>query len=133
MLQKVGLKFLGMSDSEKQLDAVLSYLAGRRLRMSEILDALEMSRSTYYLQRDEDRLITADNLIRAARNLGLNEVDLLARYDLVTIESAAEFVEDTLGYPAVAPRRVATTAATARAAMARPRPDKAPRRGRPPL
>jgi len=48
-----------MSDSGKQLDAVLSYLAGRRLRMSEILDALEMSRSTYYLQRDEGRLITA--------------------------------------------------------------------------
>ena len=94
-----------MSDSEKQLDAVLSYLAGRRLRMSEILDALEMSRSTYYLQRDEGRLITADNLIRVARNLGLNEVDLLARYDLVTIESAAEYVEDTLGYPMVPPRR----------------------------
>ena len=123
-----------MPDSEKQLDAVLSYLAGRRLRMSEILDALEMSRSTYYLQRDEGRLITADNLIRAARNLGLNEVDLLARYDLVTIESAAEYVEDTLAYPAVPPRRgAATTAATARAAMARPRPKKAPRRGKPPL
>ena len=122
-----------MSDSEKQLDAVLSYLAGRRLRMSEILDALEMSRSTYYLQRDEGRLITADNLIRVARNLGLNEVDLLARYDLVTIESAAEYVEDTLAYPAVPPRRGATTAATARAAMARPRPKKAPRRSKPPL
>ena len=122
-----------MSDSEKQLDAVLSYLAGRRLRMSEILDALEMSRSTYYLQRDVGRLITADNLIRVARNLGLNEVDLLARYDLVTIESAAEYVEDILGYPMVPPRRGVTTAATARAAMTRPRPKMAPRRGKPPL
>jgi hypothetical protein len=122
-----------MSDSEKQLDAVLSYLAGRRLRMSEILDALEMSRSTYYLQRDEGRLITADNLIRAARNLGLNEVDLLARYDLVTIESAAEYVEDTLGYPMAPTRRGVTTAAAAKAAMARPRPKMAPRRGKPPL
>ncbi len=122
-----------MSDSEKQLDAVLSYLAGRRLRMSEILDALEMSRSTYYLQRDEGRLITADNLIRVARNLGLNEVDLLARYDLVTIESATEYVEDTLGYPMVPPRRGVTTAATVRAALARPRPKMAPRPGKPPL
>jgi hypothetical protein len=122
-----------MSDSGKQLDAVLSYLAGRRLRMSEILDALEMSRSTYYLQRDEGRLITADNLIRVARNLGLNEVDLLVRYDLVTIESAAEYVEDTLGYPPMASRRRATTAATARAAIARPRPKKGPRRDKPAL
>ncbi len=118
-----------MSDSGKQLDAVLSYLAGRRLRMSEILDALEMSRSTYYLQRDEGRLITADNLIRVARNLGLNEIDLLVRYELVTIESAAEYVEDTLGYPPMASRR----AATAGAAMARPRPRKAPRRDKPAL
>jgi hypothetical protein len=121
-----------MSDSGKQLDAVLSYLAGRRLRMSEILDALEMSRSTYYLQRDEGRLITADNLIRVARNLGLNEIDLLVRYELVTIESAAEYV-DTLGYPPMASRRRATTAATARADIARRRPRKAPRRDKPAL
>jgi hypothetical protein len=112
-----------MSDSGKQLDAVLSYLAGRRLRMSEILDALEMSRSTYYLQRDEGRLITADNLIRVARNLGLNEVDLLARYELVTFESAAAYVEDTLGHPPV------TRAATA----TRPQSKKAPSRDKPPL
>ena len=95
--------------------------------MSEILDALEMSRSTYYLQRDEGRLITADNLIRVARNLGLNEVDLLARYELVTIESAAEYVEDTLGYPPLPARRRAATA------TARSRPKKAPRRDKPPL
>jgi len=100
--------------------------------MSEILDALEMSRSTYYLQRDEGRLITADNLIRVARNLGLNEIDLLVRYELVTIESAAEYV-DTLGYPPMASRRRATTAATARADIARRRPRKAPRRDKPAL
>src|SRR4029077_4249661 len=109
-----------MSDSGKQLDAVLSYLAGRRLRMSEILDALEMSRSTYYLQRDEGRLVTADNLIRVARNLGLNEVDLLARYELVTFGSGGGAAEAPLGPPPVASK---TRAATAM----RPRSKKAPR------
>jgi hypothetical protein len=87
-------------DDTKQLDAVLGYLVGRRLSTREICAALELSRSTYYEQRDQGRLITADNLITAARNLDLNPVDLLVRYGLVPASAAVEYTEEissTLG------------------------------------
>jgi hypothetical protein len=38
----------------------LGYLVGRRLSAREICAATELSRSTYYEQRDQGRLITAD-------------------------------------------------------------------------
>ena len=91
-------------DGSKQLDAVLSYLVGRRLSTREICAALEMSRSTYYEQREDGRLICADNLIKAARNLGLNEVDLLVRYGLIAASSAVEYAEEISATPAVATR-----------------------------
>lgn len=78
----------------KQLDAVLGYLVGRRLSTREVCAALEMSRSTYYEQRDQGRLITADNLLTAARNLNVNPVDLLVRYGLISASAALEYVED---------------------------------------
>lgn len=80
-------------DAGRALDTVLSYLANRRVTAKEIAKVLGISRSAYYQQRDEDRLITADNLIRAARGLGINEVDLLIRYGLVSQEAAIEYVE----------------------------------------
>jgi hypothetical protein len=96
-------------DATKQLDTVLSYLIGRRLSTKEICQALEMSRTTYYEQREDGRLISADNLIKAARNLGLNEVDLLVRYDLVAARSAVEYAQEISAAPAVMTR--ATTEA----------------------
>jgi hypothetical protein len=78
----------------KQLDAVLGYLVGRRLSTREVCAALELSRSTYYEQRDQGRLITADNLITAARNLHLNPVDLLVRYGLVQASAVVEYAEE---------------------------------------
>jgi hypothetical protein len=77
-------------DGTQQFDAVLGCLVGRRLSTRKICAALELSRSTYYEQRDQGRLITADNLITAARNLGLNPVDLLVRYGLVPASAAVE-------------------------------------------
>ncbi|WP_241520607.1 hypothetical protein [Mycobacterium paraense] len=88
-------------DGPKQLDTVLSYLVGRRLSTKELCEALEMSRTTYYEQRQDARLICADNLIRAARNLGLNEVDLLVRYGLIAAGSAVEYVEEISSRPLV--------------------------------
>jgi hypothetical protein len=81
----------------KQLDAVLGYLVGRRLSTREVCTALELSRSTYYEQRDQGRLITADNLITAARNLHLNPVDLLVRYELISARSVVEYAEEISG------------------------------------
>jgi hypothetical protein len=81
-------------DATKQLDTVLSYLIGRRLSTNEICGALQMSRTTYYEQREDGRLISADNLIKAARSFGLNEVDLLVRYDFVAASSAVDYVHE---------------------------------------
>jgi hypothetical protein len=83
-----------MTDEKKDLDAVLGYLVGRRLSIREVLNALEMSRSAYYQQRDKGRLITADNLIRAAHNLRVNAVDLLVRYDLISEDEAIGYVQE---------------------------------------
>ncbi|AER26338.1 immunity repressor [Mycobacterium phage Malthus] len=95
-------------DAGRGLDTVLSYLARRRVTAKEIAEVLGISRSAYYQQRDEDRLITADNLIRAARGLGINEVDLLVRYGVVSQQSAIEYVEQLrqaqTGTPALEPR-----------------------------
>lgn len=86
----------GMSadDSEKELAAVLIGMVGRVLSMQEVYDALEMSRTTFSDQRNSGRLIAANNLITAARNLGINEVDLLTRFGIITPSAAIEYVED---------------------------------------
>jgi hypothetical protein len=48
------------------------------------------------------RLITADNLITAARNLHLNPVELLVRYGLVPASAVVEYVEEISATPPVA-------------------------------
>ncbi|WNM74131.1 immunity repressor [Mycobacterium Phage Nergal] len=80
-------------DSGKSLAAVLGYLVGRPLRLREILEALQMSKSRYYNQIDEGRLISATNLVLAAQNLGINEVELLARFNLVRDEAVLEYAD----------------------------------------
>jgi hypothetical protein len=102
------------TDDSKQLDAVLSYLVGRRLSR-EVCAALEMPRSTYYEQRDQGRLINADNLITAAGNLDLNPVDLLVRYGLIPASAAVEYAEEisgTLGVVTRTPTRTETKRTT---------------------
>ena len=44
---------------------------------------MELPRSTYYDQLEKGTLITADNLRRAAANLGINRAELLTRYRLI--------------------------------------------------
>ena len=89
-----------IDDSNRELSVVLSYLLGRQLRTAEIVSALELSRSAYYLQRDEGRLITADNLLRLAAALDINPVDLLVRYGLVDREAVTEYSATQNGAPA---------------------------------
>ena len=81
-------------DRHRELGAVLSYLVGRQLRTSEMVSALGLSRSAYYLQRDEGRLVTADNLLKMAAAFDLNPIDLLVRYGLVSDDDVASYVED---------------------------------------
>lgn len=62
---------------------VLAYLVGRPLTTPEIYTAFGMKRSAYFKARREGRLVTANNLLRAARHFGLDGVDLLMRYGLI--------------------------------------------------
>lgn len=70
-------------DRGKDLDAVLSGIVGRRLTVAETHAALGVPYITYRDQRDSGRLISCDNLVTIARNLGVNEVELLIRYRLI--------------------------------------------------
>ena len=89
-------------DSRRELAAVLSYMAGRTLSKEEVWTALEMRRSTYYNQLDKGTLITADNLRKAAANLGINRAELLTRYrliDPVEVTSLAEQIDAPAAVP----------------------------------
>ena len=66
------------------LVATVSELSGRRLRTSEVVAALGLSNSAYYSQREEGRLLSADNLLKLAAALDINPVELLLRYGLIT-------------------------------------------------
>lgn len=79
-----------MGEEDREFARVLATLVGRPLRPNEIADALGLSRSAYYLQREEGRLISPDNLVRVARTLGLNPVDLLLQYGMVTADEVAQ-------------------------------------------
>lgn len=83
-----------VDDRHRELSAVLSYLVGRQLRAAEIVQALGVSRSAYYLARDEGRLVTADNLLRLAQALGLNPVDLMLRYGMISESAVLECAQE---------------------------------------
>ena len=95
-----------IDDSDRDLSVVLSYLIGRQLRTTEIVSALGLSRSAYYLQRDEGRLVTADNLLRLAAALDINPVDLLVRYALISREAVSDYLSAAAG-PHIAPAKPA--------------------------
>jgi hypothetical protein len=86
-------------DTHKDLGTVLSYMAGRMLSKEEIRKALELPRSTYYDQLEKGTLITADNLQRAAANLGINRAELLTRYRIIDPEEIASLAEEIAGLP----------------------------------
>lgn len=72
------------------LPAVLSELTGRRVRIGEIIDALDLGRSTYYEQRDEGRLVSADNMLRLAGQMGINPVELLLHCGLIAPDAVVD-------------------------------------------
>jgi hypothetical protein len=78
-------------DRGKDLDAVLSGIVGRRLTSAETHEALGVSYTTYRDQRDSGRLISCDNLVTIARNLGINEVELLIRYRLIRPDAFEQY------------------------------------------
>ncbi|AXH46884.1 transcriptional repressor [Mycobacterium phage Aminay] len=70
---------------------MLSFLAGRRIQPHEIVEALGVSRAGYYQQRDDGRLVSADNLIRLAAVFGLNPIELLVQYGHVTEGAVSDY------------------------------------------
>src|SRR5690625_808935 len=90
-----------MDDREKDPSVVLPYLVGRPLPATEVYEAFGYRKSAYYKAAHEGRLITADNLIRVAAHFGLNAVDLLVRYGLITAAALAAYVDSTQPKPSL--------------------------------
>ncbi|MGV0627246.1 hypothetical protein [Mycolicibacter minnesotensis] len=90
-----------MDDRKKDPSVVLPYLVGRPLPATEVYEAFGYRKSAYYKAAHEGRLITADNLIRVATHFGLNAVDLLVRYGLITPEAVAAYVASEPPEPAL--------------------------------
>jgi hypothetical protein len=88
-----------MDDRDKDPVVVLPYLVGRSLAATEVYEAFGYRKSAYYKAAREGRLISADNLIRAAAYLGLNPVDLLVRFGLIQPEAVAEYAATTRERP----------------------------------
>ncbi|WP_409437593.1 hypothetical protein [Mycobacterium sp. SMC-14] len=82
-----------MDDRLKDPSVVLPYLVGRQLPATEVYEAFGYRKSAYYKAAHEGRLITADNLIRVAEHFGLNPVDLLVRYGLISRASVADYLD----------------------------------------
>ena len=88
-----------MDDRDKDPTVVLRYLVGRPLAATEVYEAFGYRKSAYYKAAREGRLITADNLIRAAKYFGLNPIDLQVRFGLVAPEAVTEYVESAAAAP----------------------------------
>ncbi|ARQ95487.1 transcriptional repressor [Mycobacterium phage Shandong1] len=58
-----------------------------------MLEALQMSKTRYYAQRDDGTLIRPDNLVTAALNLDLNPVEILAHFGLVQNEAVLDYAD----------------------------------------
>jgi hypothetical protein len=91
--------FVVMDDRDKDPAVVLPYLVGRPISATEVYEAFGYRKSAYYKAAHEGRLVTADNLIRAAKYFGLNPVDLQVRFGLIPPEAVTEYVESTRDRP----------------------------------
>lgn len=88
-----------VDDRAKDPAVVLPYLVGKPLPATEVHEAFGYRRSAYYKAAREGRLITADNLIKAAKYFQLNPLELLIRYGLIDQESVAQYVESQRALP----------------------------------
>jgi hypothetical protein len=88
-----------MDDSDKDPAVVLPYLVGRPLAATEVYEAFGYRKSAYYKAVREGRLVTADSLLKAARYLRLNPIDLLVRFGLIQHETVVEYLTSTRAMP----------------------------------
>jgi len=92
------------SDARNDFSVLLSYLTGRKLALDDVLAAVEMSRSTFYDRQAKGTLTSTDTLLTAARNLGLNPIDLLVRYGHIAASDVTEYIQDSGGVSGAAVR-----------------------------
>jgi hypothetical protein len=88
-----------MDDSDKDPAVVLPYLVGRPLAATEVYEAFGYRKSAYYKAVREGRLVTADSLLKAAKYLRLNPIDLLVRFGLIQHETVTEYLATTRAQP----------------------------------
>jgi hypothetical protein len=88
-----------MDDCDKDPAVVLPYLVGRPLAATEVYEAFGYRKSAYYKAVREGRLVTADNLIRAAKYLKLNPIDLLVRFGLIQLETVTDYLASARALP----------------------------------
>jgi hypothetical protein len=88
-----------MDDSDKDPAVVLPYLVGRPLAATEVYEAFGYRKSAYYKAVREGRLVTADSLLKAAKHLRLNPIDLLVRFGLIQHEAVTEYLASTRAQP----------------------------------
>jgi hypothetical protein len=81
-------------DSDDRLYAILVSLTGRRLPMTEIYDAVGLSRQQYSEARRDGKLITPNRMVLAAAHLGVNPVELLTACGILTPRDAAVYVDE---------------------------------------
>lgn len=70
-------------------DAVARF--GNQVRA--VYEALSYRKTAHYRAARQGRLVTADNLIRAATYFGPNPVDLQVRYGLISPDAVTAYVE----------------------------------------
>jgi hypothetical protein len=82
-----------MNDADRDPEVVITYLVGQPLQAHDIHAAFGLSRSGYRKAREEHRLITADNLLRVADHFGLNPLEVMMRFGLISENAVNDLLE----------------------------------------
>jgi len=83
-----------------ELQAALIGILGRMVSAKELREALGVATTTYPARAGEGLLITADNILRASRSLGVNEILLLVECGLLEPASVDDYVAHRKQRPA---------------------------------
>lgn len=84
-----------MTDEEAEwLRAKLIGWVGRIITVEEIREAMDLKPSTYYAQVREGNLLTYQNVVKAARAFGLNEVFLLVECGLLDRDMLEQYFDE---------------------------------------
>lgn len=87
-----------MKDTEAEaLRATLISALGRIVSVEEMRKALKLKQSTYYDQVKEGRLVSMENVMALAENLGINSVRLLVDCGLLERRAVEEYFDSSYG------------------------------------